>query len=213
MQQGSNEHKTSYIKTKSQFLTCCYIIIGLALFQYIWNSDSPRTPRFIKRYSSSLAISLIKNLPSRYLTTGRSGLKQDKNHLLMWRNRYSHQLRLICKKYKLDPKLVEILISVESGFRYDAISPRGAIGLMQVLPITALEMGISNPFDPIENMQAGCRYLHLMIDRYQGDLALALAAYNAGPGAVDKYGGIPPYAETKAYVKKILTAYRSIKKV
>jgi soluble lytic murein transglycosylase-like protein len=113
----------------------------------------------------------------------------------------------IARRYDLDPRLLEALIQVESGFRHEAISPRGAVGLMQVLPTTALEVGISNPFDPIQNLHAGCRYLKFLKNRYKGDLDLTLAAYNAGPGAVDKFGGIPPYPETQRYVQKIRSLF------
>lgn len=198
-----------YLELRRPFIFGCLMVISLAAFQYIWTTDSASTPPLIRRYSRALAQSLITSLPSRYLLSGRLyGFSLRPDHKERWVRRYRPILKEVANQYSLDPRFVEILISVESGFRADAVSPRGAIGLMQVLPTTALDMGIANPFDPVENMHAGCRYLQYLMKIYKGDLQLVLAAYNSGPGAVEKYGGIPPYPETQTYVRKILSAYR-----
>ncbi len=105
-------------------------------------------------------------------------------------------------RYGLPRALVRSLISAESGFRTGAISPKGAIGLMQLMPGTAQSLGV-NPSDPAQNVDAGTRYLRQLLEKYHGLLWHALAAYNAGPGAVRKYNGIPPYHETVEYVKRI----------
>lgn len=105
----------------------------------------------------------------------------------------------------LDPALVLAVIQAESGGDPLAVSPAGALGLMQVMPDKFSPH--EDPFDPETNLRAGCSYLRRMLDRYGGDLELALAAYNAGPGAVDKHGGIPPYEETVAYVERVLLLY------
>ena len=107
----------------------------------------------------------------------------------------------------LDPKLVEALIRVESAFNSRAVSNKGAMGLMQLMPGTALELGVENAFDVEENLRGGTTYLRSLLDRFSGDLTLALAGYNAGPGAVEKYRGIPPYSETTEYVRRVLAAY------
>jgi hypothetical protein len=102
------------------------------------------------------------------------------------------------------PDLVRAVVEVESGFNPVAVSPKGALGLMQLMPATARQFGVVNPFDPTENVRAGVAYLRQLLDRYDNDERLALAAYNAGPGAVDRHGqSVPPYAETRSYVEKV----------
>lgn len=109
----------------------------------------------------------------------------------------------VAAKYGLDPGLLRAVVQVESDFDPRAVSSAGAMGLMQLMPNTAGSLGVRNPFDPLENLEGGARYLRSMIERFNGDLKLALAAYNAGPGAVDYHGGVPPYRETLSYLRKI----------
>jgi soluble lytic murein transglycosylase-like protein len=106
------------------------------------------------------------------------------------------------ERHKVDPLLVHSVIQVESAYNKYAVSPKGAMGMMQLMPATARSLGVRNPFDPRENIEAGVRYLKQLQDTF-GDLRHALAAYNAGPGAVSKYGTIPPYAETQNYVYQV----------
>lgn len=113
----------------------------------------------------------------------------------------------VAQRHSLDSLLVASIIEVESGFRADAISPRGAVGLMQIMPFGLSEDQHEQLFAPDNNIDTGARYLRWLLDRYQGDLILALAAYNAGPGAVMRFGGVPPYRETQAYVEKVLAVY------
>jgi soluble lytic murein transglycosylase-like protein len=113
------------------------------------------------------------------------------------------------RRHELDPALLTAVVGQESGFRQRAISGAGAMGLMQLMPETARELGVRDPFDPAQNLDGGAKYLRGLIDRYHGHLDLALAAYNAGPGAVDRYGGVPPYRETQSYVANILASYRT----
>jgi soluble lytic murein transglycosylase-like protein len=107
-------------------------------------------------------------------------------------------------RYDLAPELIRSVIRAESNFQVDAVSPAGAKGLMQLMPETARELGVTNPFDIHQNIDGGCRYLRQMLDRFGGDLKRALAAYNAGPGAVEQYNGDVPYAETRRYVRRVM---------
>ena len=109
-------------------------------------------------------------------------------------------------RHALDPDLVRAVIRVESGWNPRAVSRKGAMGLMQLMPATAAEYGVADPFDPDENIRAGVAYLRRLIDRFDGNTELALAAYNAGPGAVEKYHRtVPPYRETRSYVRRIVS--------
>lgn len=107
-------------------------------------------------------------------------------------------------KYNLSPELIRGVIRAESNYKVDAVSSAGAKGLMQLMPETAKELGVSNPFDIRQNVDGGARYLRQMLDRFGGDLRLALAAYNAGPGAVEQFNGDVPFAETRQYVQRVL---------
>lgn len=119
-------------------------------------------------------------------------------------SRWGQEIQEIAGRYGVDPTLVHAVIGAESAFNPWAVSRKGAQGLMQLMPRTASMLGVRDSFNPRDNIEGGVRHLKYLLDRYPGDVSLALAAYNAGEGAVDLYGGIPPYPETQQYVQKIL---------
>lgn len=111
--------------------------------------------------------------------------------------------RKVARKHEVEPRLVDSVIQVESAYNPKAVSPKGAQGLMQLIPATARRFGVTDVFRPAENIEGGVRYLKHLLERYDGNERLALAAYNAGEGAVDRYNGIPPYRETREYVERV----------
>jgi soluble lytic murein transglycosylase-like protein len=118
-------------------------------------------------------------------------------------------VKQVADKHQIDEKLILAIINQESGFNSNAVSSAGAQGLMQLMPATAKRLGVVNPFDPVQNIEGGVKHMKGLMAKYRGNLVLALAAYNAGGGNVDKYGGIPPFKETQNYVKSILSKYLS----
>lgn len=122
-------------------------------------------------------------------------------------HRYDAYIRGAARRYQLPESFVRAVIHTESRFNPSAVSRAGAMGLMQLMPSTAKFLGVSQPFDPRQNIYGGCKLLRLLANRFNGDMVLVAAGYNAGAGAVVKYGGVPPYTETRAYVKGVLRRY------
>lgn len=145
----------------------------------------------------------IMNLAENY--SGRVGKTLEKRL-----SKYSHLVEEKAKKYNVDPVLLASLIKQESNFNPYAVSHCGAMGLGQLMPGTARYLGVKDPFNAAQNLDGAAKYLSEQLKTFGGDIKKALAAYNAGPGAVKKYGGIPPYAETQNYVKSILSHYAGI---
>lgn len=120
---------------------------------------------------------------------------------------YSHYIHKAAAKHDLEPELIKAVIKTESNGNHRAVSRKGAMGLMQLMPSTANDMDVSNPFDPEENIEGGTRYLKYLLGKFNGNLSLALAAYNSGPKTVEKYGSVPPITETKQYVNRVFSLY------
>jgi len=121
---------------------------------------------------------------------------------------FSREIRSAAEFNAVEESLIRAIIHAESAYQPDARSPKGAQGLMQLMPATAADLNVSNPFDPAENIDGGARYLSQLLAQFKGDVDLAAAAYNAGPQAVNKFGGVPPYDETQEYVRRVKILYR-----
>jgi len=139
---------------------------------------------------------VITNLPGKAQAKAVPGLAMPVT-------RYDPVIERVAEEFDLSPLLIKAVARVESGFNPRAVSPKGAQGLMQLMPRTARHYGVRNAFDPQENLRAGARHLRHLLDEFSGDLTLALAAYNAGSTAVRRHGGVPAYAETRNYVRKV----------
>ena len=161
------------------------------------NGESPRL-----RKASAEKASAGPNHNGTQPTAGNSATAQSVNPDIL------HQLvQETAHKHNVDPALVSAVISTESNWNTSAISRKGALGLMQLVPETAQHFGVYNAFDPAQNVDAGVRYLSMLLERYNGDLPKALAAYNAGPSVVDRWRGVPDYRETREYVRKVTSSY------
>jgi len=157
------------------------------------NGDSPAP-----RHGSTMKVPSDATSDSSAVSAGKLAAPPD---------RLDRIVRDAAERHKVDPALVQAVISTESGWNPHAVSSKGAVGLMQLIPETARRFGGGNLFDPAQNVEAGTTYLKSLLDRYNGDLTKSLAAYNAGEHAVDNSGGVPPYWETQKYVRKVTAAY------
>jgi soluble lytic murein transglycosylase-like protein len=151
--------------------------------------------------------SLLRNPASMSVQAQQSVQPVLRDYTNPSRTQLTDMISRISKKHGVDEKLVNAVIRQESGFNPKAKSHCGAMGLMQLMPATAKGLGVTDAYNPVQNVEGGVKYLKNLLGKYNGNVILALAAYNAGSGAVDKYDGVPPYAETQNYVKKILANY------
>lgn len=173
------------------------------------NTHFTKDPMMKLNLSSGKSTEITSTLPSRTAKKPSSQAVATENSRLI-KQRYQTQIESASDATKLDSALIAAVISVESGGKPDAVSPRGAQGLMQLMPKTADELGVASPFKPADNILAGSRYLRSQFDRF-GDIKLALAAYNAGPETVARFGTVPPYPETQQYVERVTALYARTK--
>jgi hypothetical protein len=170
-------------------------------------TDAPygkKTEKVVKEKTSDLSIeSRVSRNPAKQPPASASAGPVD----------YTAYVREAASKYEIEPELIRAVIKAESNGNHRAVSRKGAMGLMQLMPQTANDMNVSNPFNPEENIEGGTRYLRYLIEKFNGDITLALAAYNAGPRTVEKYGNVPPISETIQYVKKVFAFYRGRRNV
>src|ERR1700722_10102602 len=157
------------------------------------NGDSPTA-----RHGSNMTAHSAPSLFASATLTGNAASPPD---------RLDRIVRDAAERHKVDPALVKAVIATESGWNPQAVSNKGAVGLMQLIPGTAQRYGVGNAFDPVQNVEGGTRYLRWLLDRYDGDLTKSLAAYNAGERSVDRSGGVPAYPETQHYVQKVTDTY------
>jgi soluble lytic murein transglycosylase-like protein len=196
-----------YIGDEMERLFICLLLlssIGYAL-GLIWEFENEYDiDKFI--YYANMHVENKNNIITSDEKKDISNYKGNKSHISIPTS-YSQIINRTSYKYRIEPYLVSAVIKVESNWDSQAVSRKGAKGLMQLMPSTAKEMNVKNPFDPEENIEGGTRYLRYLLDRFNGDIILALAAYNAGPNRVEKFRDIPPIKETKQYVKKVLSIY------
>ena len=180
----------------------CAKFSGLKITDYLAN----RVPA--RRYEKMAIAPSLERTENEIATTLNNRAEKASKTDAPDRLRIARSINRAAEKYGVPAGLIKGVIQTESSFRVRAVSPAGAKGLMQLMPGTAKALGVTNPFDIDQNIDGGARYLKKMLADFGGDVKTALAAYNAGPGAVRRYNGIPPYPETKAYVNRVLKYYR-----
>jgi soluble lytic murein transglycosylase-like protein len=192
------------VPTRILFIAGCLAVVcpaPAAAQIYAWRDASGTLVLSDRNISAPTDVYVVSGAPEYRATRPSSPSAGDAYGPMVLEHAARHSLR---------PELVRAVIQVESGFNPRARSPKGAMGLMQLMPETAARLGVRDAFDPAENIRGGTAYLRQLLDRYHGDEELALAAYNAGSGAVDKYGRrVPPYRETRDYVKRVGSAAKT----
>ncbi len=190
------------------------VLVYWSRVEHRWKPVPPPTPFAMKAAQSAAAEvgQYVAAAPSSpVMNTAENEAAPDNREILRGRAMTSRELDSIieqaAQRHDVDPNLVRSLIKVESNFNAHAVSPKGAMGLMQLMPGTARTLNVSNPFDPQQNVDAGVRHLKHLLQDYNGDVKLSLAAYNAGAGAVARSKGVPRNAETRSYVKRITALY------
>jgi soluble lytic murein transglycosylase-like protein len=177
------------------------VVARVAQLQSLMGAASPAPAPAPTAFASQLASATATTAAAPAATTASAGLMSVGASELPADVPFGAEITAAAKKHGIDPALLAGLVKQESGFNPNAGSPAGARGLTQLMPGTAAGLGVSNVLDPVQNLDGGAKYLRQQLDAFGGDVTRALAAYNAGPGAVQRYGGVPPYAETQNYVR------------
>jgi soluble lytic murein transglycosylase-like protein len=177
------------------------VVARVAQLQSLMGAASPAPAPAPTAFASQLASATATTAAAPAATTASAGLMSVGASELPADVPFGAEITAAAKKHGIDPALLAGLVKQESGFNPNAGSPAGARGLTQLMPGTAAGLGVSNVLDPVQNLDGGAKYLRQQLDAFGGDVTRALAAYNAGPGAVERYGGVPPYAETQNYVR------------
>ncbi|OGP33854.1 MAG: hypothetical protein A2X88_01920 [Deltaproteobacteria bacterium GWC2_65_14] len=174
----------------------CPSILLADIYRYV---DKDGVVHFTNTQCDAECELYLREAPPETARAGRGGVSQA------WMEEYVERFS---RAHKLSPALVKAIIKAESNGERFAVSPKGAQGMMQLMPFTSKRMKVSDPFDPVENIEGGVKYIKELMGTFRGNLVHTVAAYNAGPEAVRKYGGVPPYKETRQYVKRVLDFYR-----
>jgi soluble lytic murein transglycosylase-like protein len=188
------------------------LVLVLAVF-FIGQTDAQAMIYMCKDSRGGVSFTNAPSLPDCkvFLKKTRLGSPRNSGGKKYDSGRYDEDITRVARRYNVDPHLIKAIIRTESDFNHRAVSKQGAQGLMQLMPETARELRVFNPFNPKENIDGGTRYFRRLLDTFGGDVKLSLAAYNAGPGQVKQANGIPPIPETIRYVKKVLHQYRAYK--
>ena len=185
-----------------------HLVLGIPLFALLFFTQGVRSVSAdIYCYEDENGVLHFTNVrtDSRYRIFSRSARRTPAQYI----EDFADIIRTASKKYQVDPCLIKAIIKAESDFDHTAVSHKGAQGLMQLMPQTAADMAVQDPFDPKENILGGTRYFSMLLKRFKNDRVLALAAYNAGPERVESCRGVPPFPETEDFVDKVLAYYRS----
>lgn len=195
---------------RTRLLQVTTLILALSLTGFA--SDLQASMYVCREKSGAISYTNVPNSANcKALTLKKNGSVATGRNFTPGKAAYDHEIRRIGKRYNVDPPLIKAIIHTESDFDHRAVSKRGALGLMQLMPDTARELQVANPFNPRENIEGGTRYFRQMLDNFNDDLILSLAAYNAGPGLVRRTGGVPKIYETRRYVNKVLKQYKVYK--
>ena len=173
------------------------------------NTESLRYNGYNDVFKPASLASLLNASKITSSTIGVAPVNSTGSNSTSYNGKYENIIKSAAQKYNLPERLISSVIKHESSFKNNTVSHAGAQGLMQLMPGTAKFLGVTNSFDPAQNINGGAKYLRQMLNQFNGNMELAIAAYNAGPGNVKKYGGIPPFKETQNYVKRVLNSFNA----